>query len=143
MSGFWFGLQVAVVGIGIVLGALIILAILTSLLSKLTDKTTANNDNNFQEDQNENSFNLQEDSEDEEKVYRNSETADYSEYNEYGEVNPEELDPILLAVISAAVAESLGPTTKYKITAIRKETREKAPVWNQVGRMEQINSIIN
>lgn len=141
MSGFWFGVQVAVVGIAIVLGALIILAVLTSLLSKLTDK--ANNDSSSKENLNNNSFNLQEDSEDKEIIQTNNDTINYTDYNEHNNINLEELDPVLMAVISAAVAESFGHTVKYRITAVRKETREKAPVWNQVGRMEQINSIIN
>jgi sodium pump decarboxylase gamma subunit len=128
MSKLWFGLQVAVLGMGIVFVALIILSYLTSQLSKVSNgkKEAAVTEGKIERVGKPNLYQA--------KIA--------TQNNNIAKKEGDGLTPELIAVITAAVYESLG-TTKYRITAIREIPKDKAPLWAQAGRMEQMKSLLN
>jgi sodium pump decarboxylase gamma subunit len=124
MSKLWFGLQVAVLGMGIVFVALIILSYLTSLLSRIAsgkDQPTV----------------IKDETAGGKKDLKTPVNTKSDLVEQEGDV----ITPELMAVITAAVHEWLG-TTKYRITAIRKICKEKTPLWAQAGRTEQMKNLV-
>jgi sodium pump decarboxylase gamma subunit len=123
MSNLLFGLQVAVIGMGVVFIALIILSYATSILSRLL------NENQKKEEK--------------EIITQEAKINNVKKVNENKKNEVENQGKITsekLAVITAAVYESMGGT-RYKITAVRKIPKDKTNAWNQAGRFEQMESL--
>ncbi len=119
MSTLLFGLKVAVIGMGVVFTALIILSLATSVLSRLSNGNQKKEEKKI--------------------VTQEAKINDVKRETENKKIEIEDQEKITsekLAVITAAVYESLGGT-RYKITAVRKLT-EQADAWSQAGRYEQM-----
>ena len=128
MEKLWFGLQVAVLGMGIVFVVLIVLSYLTTLLSKVSQgkKERAVKKGEIE------GVGWEKMNTEQVSVGKSSQVI----------AGGKEMTGEVVAVITAAVYESLG-SKRYKLTAVRELPREQAPVWAQAGRMEQLKSLLS
>ncbi len=115
MEKLILGIQVALVGMGVVIIALAGLAIFTWAMSKVLGDKKPKHLRDFQEVN---------------KVA--APTMEQPVQTAQGELTPE-----LLAVITAAVASTMHSRTTYTITTIKRVDYDLSPSWSKLGRYEQ------
>lgn len=111
-------LSVMVLGLGAAFAGLALLIIFVELMHKLVNKMGENNDSSSIEAISENAENV---------VQNNN-------------INIEEDDSELIAVIAAAVAAALNRSTHDIIVRSVRRIQSHSPVWNRTGRQEQIRT---
>lgn len=116
MDKLMLGMQVVLVGMGVVLAALTLLAVLTTSMSKILADTQPNPKKDFEKTNKVSAPTIQEPVQTEQE---------------------EELTPEILAVITAAVASTMDKKSTYKITTIKRINHDLSPNWTRIGRYEQ------
>ncbi|WP_028307851.1 OadG family protein [Desulfitibacter alkalitolerans] len=116
MEQLTLGIQVVLIGMGVVIIALTLLAVLTASMSKILADKQANPKKDFEKTNKVSAPTIKEPVQTEQE----------------GELTPE-----ILAVITAAAASTINTRSTYKITTIKRINHDLSPNWRRLGRYEQ------